>query len=87
MPPKFVRKPDSIDYASSGASERMNLLQDHSDEEDFFLNGPNTRPGHLVNKKDNKVARYAVVLTLTRPSEGKPKMVCRMRLKTVVPCT
>lgn len=57
MPPKFVRKPDRDDYASSGASERMNLLQDNSDEEDFFLNGPNARPGRLVPKKDNKVAR------------------------------
>ncbi|XP_013420361.1 vesicle-associated membrane protein 4 [Lingula anatina] len=57
MPPKFKRTVDSSDMARAKDSEKVSLLGENSDDEqeDFFLKGPNARPGRLL--KDEKVQR------------------------------
>ncbi|XP_060065721.1 vesicle-associated membrane protein 4-like [Ylistrum balloti] len=55
MPPKFVRNPGSGDYASSRSAETRALLEAGSDEEDFFLQGPNVKTNSL--REDPKINR------------------------------
>ncbi|XP_074654382.1 vesicle-associated membrane protein 4-like [Tubulanus polymorphus] len=45
MPPKFKRHVAGQDFTSARESEKVSLLDGDSDEEDFFLNGQNAKPG------------------------------------------
>ncbi|XP_069793846.1 vesicle-associated membrane protein 4 isoform X2 [Narcine bancroftii] len=64
MPPKFKRHLDDDDVTGSIRSERRNLLEDDSDEEeDFFLRGPagpkfgpkNDKIKHVQNQVDEVI--------------------------------
>ncbi|XP_029473976.1 vesicle-associated membrane protein 4 [Rhinatrema bivittatum] len=52
MPPKFKRHLNDDDVTGSVKSERRNLLEDDSDEEDFFLRGPS---GPKFSHKNDKI--------------------------------
>ncbi|XP_030062554.1 vesicle-associated membrane protein 4 [Microcaecilia unicolor] len=52
MPPKFKRHLNDNDVTGSVKSERRNLLDDDSDEEDFFLRGPS---GPKFGPKNDKI--------------------------------
>uniref|UniRef100_A0A0A6YY66 Vesicle-associated membrane protein 4 n=1 Tax=Mus musculus TaxID=10090 RepID=A0A0A6YY66_MOUSE len=64
MPPKFKRHLNDDDVTGSVKSERRNLLEDDSDEEeDFFLRGPsgprfgprNDKIKHVQNQVDEVI--------------------------------
>lgn len=64
MPPKFKRHLNDDDVTGSVKSERRNLLEDESDEEeDFFLRGPsgprfgprNDKIKHVQNQVDEVI--------------------------------
>ncbi|XP_059157693.1 vesicle-associated membrane protein 4-like [Physella acuta] len=60
MPPKFARMPDNTDFSRSHDAERRGLLDGNSDDEDFFLKGPNVntnklRPDPKINKLQGQV--------------------------------
>ncbi|XP_062606036.1 vesicle-associated membrane protein 4-like [Saccostrea cucullata] len=55
MPPKFVRNPAGSDFSHARREEKTSLLDAQSDDDDFFLTGPNVRPGG--SKSDPKIDR------------------------------
>ncbi|VDI46358.1 vesicle-associated membrane protein 4-like [Mytilus galloprovincialis] len=55
MPPKFVRQHDNMDSNRARSAETRALLDGNSDEEDFFLKGPNVKPGNI--RSDPKINR------------------------------
>ncbi|CAG5135659.1 unnamed protein product [Candidula unifasciata] len=55
MPPKFVRLPESSDLSRSQDAERRGLLDDTSDNEDFFLTGPKVNTERL--RSDHKMTQ------------------------------
>lgn len=54
MPPKFTRIPGFSERSSSGDIERRGLLDGNSDDEDFFLRGPNVETSNL--RSDPKIS-------------------------------
>jgi len=47
--------PRNPDFSRSHEAERVGLLEDQSEDEDFFIQGPTAQPNRLMG--DNKVSR------------------------------
>uniref|UniRef100_A0A8C2CHM2 Vesicle-associated membrane protein 4 n=2 Tax=Cyprinus carpio TaxID=7962 RepID=A0A8C2CHM2_CYPCA len=82
MPPKFKRHLNDDEVTGSVRSERRNLLEEDSDEEeDFFLRGPT---GPRFGGQNDKIRQYVQVcmtnffmlqLRLEFESRQRPEMV------------
>ncbi|XP_038614096.1 vesicle-associated membrane protein 4 isoform X5 [Tachyglossus aculeatus] len=92
MPPKFKRHLNDDDVTGSVKSERRNLLEEDSDEEeDFFLRGPtgprfgprNDKIRHVQNQVDEVIDVMQENITKViergeRLDELQDKSVCRI---------